>query len=250
MNILIATLIFVFAFFCEYIDAATGMGYGTLMSPILLIFGFELSIIVPVLLLSQMCAGLSACCFHKKFKNIEFNFKDQDIKNSLIFTGMGSIAMILAIFLVIHIDQFFTMMYVGIMITLVGVILLILKEFKISKKKMLFIGSLSAFNKAISGGGFGPIITSSQILTGTKVKSAVAITSFSETILSAFGFIVYILISPVFNLELSFIVIISGVIAAPFGVFQIKRLTEENAKIIIGVVSFILGILTIIKCFF
>ncbi|MEJ2249409.1 MAG: sulfite exporter TauE/SafE family protein [Candidatus Lokiarchaeota archaeon] len=250
MNIIISVLIFIFAFFCAYIDSATGMGYGTLMSPILLIFGFKLTSVVPVLLISQMFTSLSACIFHRKFKNAEFKIKNRNMKNGFLFAGVGSIAMIIAIFIVIDIPQFFTMMYVGIMIMSVGIILLVLKEFQVSKKKFIFISGISAFNKAISGGGFGPIITSGQILSGSKVKTAVAITAFSETILSAFGFILYLIISQTFDFQLGLIVTMSGVMAAPFGAFQVKKLTEENAKIIIGVVSIILGLLTVIKCFF
>jgi hypothetical protein len=250
MNILISILVFIFAFLCAYIDSATGMGYGTLMSPILLLFGFHISEIVPVLLISQMFTGFSASIFHKKFRNINYNLKDRNTKNALIFTLIGSISMLIAIFLVVSIPQFITTIYVGIMMLFIGLTLLFLKEFQISKKRLLIIGGISAFNKAISGGGFGPIITSGQILTGSQVKSAVAVTSFSETLLSAFGFFIYIILSPSFNWLLSLIVIISGVLAAPFGVFQVKKLTEENAKIIIGVVSIILGTLTLIECFF
>ncbi|GAI53007.1 unnamed protein product, partial [marine sediment metagenome] len=37
MEIIILLLIFILGFCCEFIDSSLGMGYGTLMSPILLI---------------------------------------------------------------------------------------------------------------------------------------------------------------------------------------------------------------------
>ncbi|MCM8800205.1 MAG: hypothetical protein NC900_05740 [Candidatus Omnitrophica bacterium] len=33
--------IVLFAFLCEYLDSTLGMGYGTIMSPVLLILGFN-----------------------------------------------------------------------------------------------------------------------------------------------------------------------------------------------------------------
>lgn len=39
VEIIILLLIFILEFCCEFIDSSLGMGYGTLMSPILLILG-------------------------------------------------------------------------------------------------------------------------------------------------------------------------------------------------------------------
>ena len=49
-----------FAFVCEYIDSAIGMGYGTILSPLLIIMGFDPLVAVPAILLSQAFGGLSA----------------------------------------------------------------------------------------------------------------------------------------------------------------------------------------------
>ena len=116
-------------------------------------------------------------------------------------------------------------------------------------KKLYFIGGLGAFNKAISGGGFGPIVTSGQIISGNVPKKAVAITSFSETILSLFGFFLYVLIQGWIDIILTLIIILSGIVAAPFGALHAKKLKKKDARSIIGAITVFLGILTIIKCF-
>ena len=246
-------ILFTIAFLCEYIDATTGMGYGTLMAPILLILGFSIAQIVPVLLLSQMVCGVSACYFHQKFKNADFNPKNNhtnDAKKALIFTIFGSIAMISALFIVISIPQQYLIMYVGITITFIGIITVLQKKFQLSNKMLLIMGGFSAFNKAVSGGGFGPVITSGQIMSGSKTNNAVAITSFSETLLSALGFICYLVFMGGFDLYLAFLVIISGLLATPLGALHAKKLSnKKSANKIIGIIILALGPLTLLKCF-
>lgn len=244
-------LIFMIAFVCSYVDSAFGMGYGTLMSPVLLIFGYEVAIIVPVLLLSQMCTGISACIFHQKFKNVNFkNKQEKHTKQALTFTALGGIAMTFAVLLVISIPGVFLMIYTGIMIALVGILLLFKRSFNTSGKNMYLVGGIGAFNKALSGGGFGPLLTSGQIIGGSEARKAVAITSFSEVFLSALGFILFIIFSGIIDFSLALVVIISGILAAPIGAFHAKKMKDRNAKGIIGIIALCLGTITLIKCFF
>ncbi|MHA1147817.1 MAG: sulfite exporter TauE/SafE family protein [Promethearchaeota archaeon] len=251
MEFILTLLVIIFAFGCAFIDCAFGMGYGTLMSPILLILGFTISAIVPVLLLSQMIIGGVACISHHRLKNADFkSSRSKDTKSALIFTFFGSIAMIFAILIVISIPNVFLMMYIGILITLIGFLLLFNKDFVFSKGKLYVIGGISAFNKAISGGGFGPIVTSGQVMNGSDVKNAVAVTALAETLLSALGFVLYVFLTGFLNFELTIIVLLSGVIAAPIGAYQAKKLKEKNAKSIIAFVIICLGILTLLKSVF
>ena len=48
------------AFMCEFLDSSLGMGYGTILSPFLIIAGFDPLLVVPSTLISQALAGLSA----------------------------------------------------------------------------------------------------------------------------------------------------------------------------------------------
>ena len=51
-------LIVVIAFICEYMDSTLGMGYGTTLTPLFLIFGYKPLEIIPVVLLSELITGL------------------------------------------------------------------------------------------------------------------------------------------------------------------------------------------------
>jgi uncharacterized membrane protein YfcA len=250
MELYLLTIIFIIGFFCAFVDCATGMGYGTLMSPILILFQFSISSIVPVLLLSQMCTGVFASLFHHKAENVNFNLKSPETKVALLFTLMGTITTFLAIFVVISIPNLFIVLYIGFVVLSMGVLLLLNIKLKFSIKHLYVIGGISAFNKALSGGGFGPLVTSRQVMSGVELKSAVAITTFSETILSLLGLILYVIFTGSFHIGLALIVLISGILATPFGVQGAKRLNDKkDPKRILGLVILILGSLTLAKCF-
>ena len=65
----------VVAFICEYMDSTLGMGYGTTLTPLLLIMGYEPLQVVPVVLISELFSGLLAGVFHHKEGNVNFKPK-------------------------------------------------------------------------------------------------------------------------------------------------------------------------------
>jgi len=46
---------------------------------------------------------------------------------------------------------------------------------------------VGAFDKGISGGGYGPVVTGEQMVLGIPGRNAVGITSFSEGLVSLVG---------------------------------------------------------------
>jgi len=73
------------------------------------------------------------------------------------------------------------------------------KNFRFSFKKIVELGSITAFNKGMSGGGYGSVVTGSQIPSGVKVNNAVGITSLAEGLTFVVGVIIYILFPEVIN---------------------------------------------------
>ena len=75
------------AFFAEYIDSTLGMGYGTMLTPLLmLLFGFEPLHVVPAVLLSELITGLLAGFTHHSMGNV--NLKPRTIKITRIIKGL------------------------------------------------------------------------------------------------------------------------------------------------------------------
>jgi len=69
---LVLVIVIVSGFVMEVVDAAIGMGYGTILTPVLLMMGFDPLMIVPAVLVSQLIGGLLVSFFHHKFKNVNF----------------------------------------------------------------------------------------------------------------------------------------------------------------------------------
>ena len=58
---------------------------------------------------------------------------------------------------------------------------------------MVGIGILSAFNKGLSEGVFGPVVTSGQILAGQRHKGAIGVTTLAEAPICIIGFFTYLI---------------------------------------------------------
>jgi uncharacterized membrane protein YfcA len=262
------------AFISEYVDSTLGMGYGTTLTPVLLLVGFSPMQIVPAVLLSELISGILAGIFHHFEGNVDFKPKTMDIfkikdmiksdgffnslRSTLSFHSkivllLGSCSIIgtsVAVFIAVNIPKFWLKLYIGVLVLSMGLIILILnkKNFKFSKKKIFFLGFLASFNKGMSGGGYGPVVTSGQILSGINGKSAVGITSLAEGLTCLAGVIAYTLISadPV-DWKLAPYIVTGAVLSVPFSAKSVKYISTNTLKLAIAMLTIVLGILTIVK---
>lgn len=86
-----AFLLLGLCFACELIDSGFGMGYGTILTPTLLLLGFEAADIVPTVLLSELLSGFTAAFFHHEIRNVNLSLKGDHLKPALILAA-GSIS--------------------------------------------------------------------------------------------------------------------------------------------------------------
>jgi hypothetical protein len=181
--IIIAALIF------ETIDSGLGMFYGTILTPVLIIAGYDPKVVVPAVLLSQAIGGFAATYHHNKYKNAEFSWKSEDLRIAAFIFGVGIISVIVGAYIGLKLPKEYLKWYIGILCVVMGSIVLARKKFNFSWKKIGFIGALSAFNKSISGGGYGPIVATGNVASGLKARAAIGITDFAEApiCLSAFA---------------------------------------------------------------
>ena len=266
-------LLFGMAFFCEFIDSSLGMGYGTILSPVLIIMGFDPLIAVPAVLISQAFGGFTAAIFHHQFENADFTGGSKDLKIVFVVTSFGMVATILAACIALNIPKIYLKTYIGVLVLIMGVILLANRKFSFSWKKMIGIGILSAFNKSLSGGGFGPVVTSGQIISGQEHKGAIAATTLAEAPICTVGFLTYligrviqemdtsILQMPVsdfftsmfsaklFQWELVLALLLGSVFVAPFGAFTTKIIKTKKLSLVLGILVTLLGVWTLWKTF-
>ncbi|MFX0188172.1 MAG: sulfite exporter TauE/SafE family protein [Candidatus Hodarchaeota archaeon] len=248
IDITIIIIILFLAFCCEFLDSSLGMGYGTLMCPILLLLGFDVFLVIPSILFSEMLTSLSATIFHHEMGNCNLGLKEKNIRVVFLFTILCVITMIISIIIVLQIPKVFIEIYIGISIIFVGFVLLFIKSFKFSWKKLEIFSIISAFNKAISGGGFGPILTTGQIISGRDAKQAIGVTKAAKFLISIAGFFTFYIIYGISDYTLLKLLVISGTFAAFFGAFGTSKIKNQSkARFLIGSIAIMLGIIILVK---
>ncbi len=256
-----------------YIDASLGMGYGTLLTPLLLIFGFPPHAVIPSVVLSQAIGSICASLFHHRLQNVSFTWSSRHFRIVLLFGGFGIVATVLAALLSLSLPDRIVKTYVGLLVLLMGILVLRNRPFTFSWKKMIGLGVVSAFNKGFSGGGFGPVMTSGQVLSGQDHRGAVGTTVLTQVPIGIAAFITYVLGSafasidtPVFQTSLQTVMrqvmqqdvlrwemvvamVFGAVLIAPFGALTTSRIRRNRAHLALGSAILLLGLWTLAKTY-
>ncbi|MFC1785013.1 sulfite exporter TauE/SafE family protein [Candidatus Neomarinimicrobiota bacterium] len=239
-------------FVCELMDSSLGMGYGTTLTPILLATGFEPLQIVPTILVSEFLSGMSASIFHHRAGNVRFAKKSLDIKVAIVLAAGSVLGVIVGVNLAVQIPKFYLKLIIGTIITLAGIVIWIYvnRSFAYKKWKMVSIASVASFNKALSGGGYGPLLTAGQVLSGIPGKASVAITSFAESFTCLVGATLFLLKGQHITLELLIPVCAGALLSVPISANIVRNLNEIILKRSIAIVTIGLGLFTLIRTIF
>jgi uncharacterized protein len=195
---IIWSVLLIAAFF-EFMDASAGMGFGTALTPLLLMMGFDPKQIVPVVMIQQAAAGLVGTYLHREFQNVEWKLKpmSETIKLALIIVLSGILFNILAIvgiYKIFMVDKVWIKLYVALLLLMMGVTSLYTskKDRPYKPFRMVTWASLAGFNKGVGGGGYGPVVTIGGLLSGVPVKSMMAVTAISEGSVSTVAVITWL----------------------------------------------------------
>jgi uncharacterized membrane protein YfcA len=235
------------AFVAELLDSSLGMGYGTILSPLLLVLGFNPLLSVPSILFSQAVGGFTAGFFHHQFKNSDFRLGTRDSKIFLAFSGFGVLATVIGALLAVNVSKEFVQAYIGILVLVIGILLILKVQFRFSRHKIFGLALLSGFNKAVSGGGFGPLTTGGQVMFGHNHKNSVGITTLSEVPICSASFAVYFLTNGLASWDLVLALALGAATAAPFGALVTKKLNTEVLRTSVAILITVLGIWTLLK---
>ena len=267
-------VIVILTFLCEYMDSTLGMGYGTTFTPLLLLLKFKPMQIIPVVLLSQLFCGLLGGFFHHREGNVNLKPTTADIfkitnmlrplgyiesfkktvpshlKVALLLAVCSIVGTVAAVFVAVNIPQLWLKLYIGFLVLSMGIVMLVCfnKEFKFSWKRITLLGVIASFNKGMSGGGYGPVVTGGQILSGVEGKSAVGITSLAEGLTCLVGVITYVLVSKTaIDWRLAPWIVAGAALSVPLSAKTVKLVSTRKLKSAIAVLTIILGIVTITK---
>lgn len=237
------------AFVAEYIDSSLGMGYGTTLTPLLLLLGFTPLQIVPVVLLSEFVTGLVAAGFHHTYRNVSFRKGSLDSRVVLVLSLIGALGAVIAVTIAVKLPAWIIKAYIGVLVLALGIFVLVTPSGsqRFSWLRLVGIGLLSSFNKGVSGGGYGPIITAGQILAGLSPKAAVGITSLSEGVVSLVGVLMYWLSVSTINWQLTVPILIGAVISTPLAAFTVHKLPVRFLRALIALLAITLGVVTLTR---
>lgn len=237
------------AFISEYLDSGLGMGYGTALSPILIMLGYSPLKVVPAILVSQLVTDIAACISHHNCCNVNLKINAKDFKIALILGLISSVGVIISVIVALKIPKWILTLYIGLLVTSMGFLILISinKAVHFSWRKIIGISFLAAFNKGMSGGGYGPLVMGGQILSGVTPKNAVGITAFAEAVTCFVGFIVYLIMGKAIDWKLTILLLVFATPAVPLAALTVKNTHLDKLKKYIGILIIILGLFTLLK---
>ncbi|MCP5523118.1 MAG: sulfite exporter TauE/SafE family protein [Verrucomicrobiales bacterium] len=223
------------------------MGYGTIITPTLILLGYEPSDIVPTVLLSELLSGFTAAFFHHEIRNVDFRLSGRDLKPAALLAGGSVVGATVGVMLALNLPKDTLRQVIGCIILLSGFFVVVLARRVVVYRnwKMLALSGVASFNKAVSGGGYGPLVTSGQILTGVPGRSAVGITSFAEAFTCLLASALFLIKGGYVNLTLFIPMCAGALCSVPFSVFAINKANEDHLKIIIGVLTMVIGAATL-----
>lgn len=248
------TSLVLIAFFLEMVDNSLGGGFGTILSPLLIILGYDPKVIVPAILMSEMISGLWGGGWHIRFKSVNFKAVGYTLTGSLI--GMVAATFIIGKLL----PSTLIKQYISVMTTLMG-IFVVIRSFnivekhsrpakKLSSPKFALLGALIGFNKGGSGGNYGPLSVSAYMLLGLSAATAIGTTTIAEGLACTLGVALYSQVTGIV-LSLAIPISIGAFVADPISAWinnQLKiKLEPPFHGRLIGVAMTALGILAFLR---
>ncbi len=242
-------LVGIIAFISEYLDSGLGMGYGTALAPILILLGYHPLKVVPAILISQLVTDIAACISHHSLSNVNLKINSQDFKIAFILGIISSVGVILSVSIALKIPKWLLTLYIGLLVLSMGILILVTikKPMRFSWRRIMGISFLAAFNKGISGGGYGPLVMGGQMLSGVCAKNAVGITAFAEAVTCFIGSIFYLILGRSIDWKFTGLLVLCATGAVPFAALTVKNVNSDKLKTYVGILITILGLLTLLK---
>jgi uncharacterized membrane protein YfcA len=241
------------AFGCEFVDSTLGMGYGTTLTPLLILFGFSPLQIIPAVLLSELVTGISAAFAHHRARNVDLRPGTRAFKVAMVLAACSVVGTVAAVIVAVSVPKVILQTWIGLLVFAIGVVILIQVArralVRFAWGKVLAVGTIASFNKGMSGGGYGPLVCGGQLLSGIESKNAIAITSLAEGLTCVVGVTAYLLTKEIFPWRLALPLAVGALCSVPISALAVRKIKTKPLTITIGVVTVILGVFTLLKTY-
>ncbi len=240
-------------FIAQMIDSSLGMAYGVSSSTFLIAMGVPPKMVSAGINISEIVNNAVSALSHFKMGNI-----DRVLFISLIIPG--SVGAFLGASLLVSFDGSRIKPFISIYLIIMG-IYIISKAINRDKKEtekinkkfkgtgvIAFIGGLVS---ALTGGGRGPVVTSTLIGTGEHPRKVIGSVNSAKYIIVLIASVIFILkLDNLIDILVYIIgLIIGGVTAAPLGAFIAKHIPVKPAILLVGSVIILLSSYTLYKTF-
>jgi hypothetical protein len=261
------------AFLAEYVDSTLGMGYGTTLTPVLLLMGFEPLQIVPAVLLSELFTGLLAGFTHHAMGNVTLLPRTMrltlivrrlreaglahavrhgvplHLKITLVIASCSIVGTVASVLLALNLPKFWLKLYIGCLVLGIGILILATlgRTFAFSWRRVVGLGVLASFNKGLSGGGYGPVVTGGQLLAGVDGKNAIGITSLAEGLTCVVGVLLYWVYPQPIDWRLAPWLCLGALLSVPVSAWTVKVIKTDRLRLMIGILTVFLGVIAIVQ---
>lgn len=237
------------SFACEYVDSSIGMGYGTTLTPMLLLLGLNPAAVVPAVLVQELISGSANVISHQRLGNVDLRPSGRALRMGALLGVCGLLGGALAARVALNLPADTVKLVTGIIVASMGVAVIGAGHLRLrfSWPRAGALGLVAAINKGFMGGGYGPIVSSGQIVTGIAPREAVAITSFAEATTCAGALAGYLTAGTPIPWALAGSLVAGGVVASVMGAATVRVMPERGLKWAIAGGCVVLGGLTLLK---
>jgi len=253
-GLLFLLLLVILGFAAGFLDSCFGIGYGTALTPMLILLNLPILEAIPAVLFSHIIASAVTAVAYQLHGNVHFSLSSEDSKiaAALSITGVVGAALAVFIFLLFFcVNPAYLQIYIGITVLLVGILVLANIRWNFSWPRIATLGVVAGFNKSLTGGGYASMVTGGQLMSGRESKEAIGSTTIPKAIISTSALLLYILLgrfllNPLF-FQLAIPLTVGAAISAPIASYLVKRASTKRMSKMIGVAIVTLGTLTLLK---
>lgn len=241
-------LLFFSAFACEVVDSSFGMGYGTLLVPVLLLLGFPPRDAVPAILVSELATGLAASVGHHLAGNVDFTVRSRSWNTAVVLGSVAVFTSPVAALLVAKLPSDTLTTAIGYLILAEGIAIAALHHSAVTFSwfRIVVLGAFASFLKSLCGGGYGPLVTGGQLLIGVEGRHAVAITSFAETITCFVALVAFAWGGGHLNVTLLWPILLGAMSSIPLSVAIVHNLKTNVLRSAVGAITATIGLLIVL----
>ncbi|MBD3404975.1 MAG: TSUP family transporter [Candidatus Lokiarchaeota archaeon] len=247
---LLFILLCITGFISKYFDSTLGLGYGTILAPVLIIGGYSVYRVVPAILFSEFVSSAITALLHRLAGTISSDPESKDFKVSAILSTMGMIGAAVGVGIAVSFSELFITIYVAITVIITGSLVAQKFRWSFNYRKVTIIGFIASLNKSLSGGGYGAVVAGGQILSGRESRKAVASTATAEAVTTGTSYALYVLLERTelnldLFLQLEIPLLIGAILSAPFAAYFVSAVKPDRLIPTVGTAAVLLGIYTI-----